>query len=74
MRPTTLAGLAAHHGVALPRSIETLYQYRNFMVFIELFRLAARSLVTASDFARVAYEYIETGHRTRQFAACRVLL
>jgi len=62
IRPTTLAKLAAHHGVALPRSIETLYQYRNFYDFIELFRLAARSLVTAGDFARVAYEYIETGH------------
>ena len=63
IRPTTLAELAAHRGVALPRSIETLYQYRNFYDFIELFRLAARCLVTASDFARVAYEYIETGHR-----------
>jgi adenosine deaminase len=63
IRPTTLAELAAHRGVALPRSIETLYQYRNFYDFIELFRLAACSLVTASDFARVAYEYIETGHR-----------
>ena len=63
MRPTTLTELAAHHGVALPRSIETLYQYRNFSDFIDLFRLAARSLVTAGDFARVAYEYIEVGHR-----------
>src|SRR5262245_28081718 len=34
MRPTTLTELAAHHGVALPRSIETLYQYRNFSDFI----------------------------------------
>jgi adenosine deaminase len=63
IRPTTLTELAAHHGVALPRSSATLYQYRNFSEFIEVFRLAARSLVTAGDFARVAYEYIETGHR-----------
>jgi adenosine deaminase len=63
IRPTTLAECAARHGVVLPRSIETLYQYRNFYDFIALSRLAARSLVTASDFARVAYEYIETGHR-----------
>ena len=54
MRPTTLAALAAHHGVALPRSSATLYQYRNFTEFIEVFRLAARSLVTVGDFARVA--------------------
>jgi adenosine deaminase len=40
-----------------------LYQYRNFSEFIAVLRLAARSLVTAGDFARVAYEYIETGHR-----------
>ena len=64
IRPTTLAEFAAQRGVVLPRSIETLYQYSNFYDFIELFRLAARSLVTASDFARVAYEYIETGHRS----------
>jgi adenosine deaminase len=63
IRPTTLAALAAHHGVALPRTSATLYQYRNFTEFIEVFRLAACSLVTAGDFARVAYEYIETGHR-----------
>jgi adenosine deaminase len=63
IRPTTLAELAAHHGVALPRSSATLYQYRDFSEFIEVFRLAARCLVTAGDFARVAYEYIETGNR-----------
>ena len=63
MRPTTLTALAAHHDVALPRTSATLYQYRNFTEFIEVFRLAARCLVTTGDFARVAYEYIETGHR-----------
>ena len=30
LRPTTLTELAVHHGVALSRLIETLYQYRNF--------------------------------------------
>jgi len=63
MRPTTLTALAAHHDVALPRPSTTLYRYRNFTEFIEVFRLAARCLVTTGDFARVAYEYIETGHR-----------
>jgi len=41
IRPTTLAELAAHRSVALPRSLATLYQYRNFTEFIEVFRLSS---------------------------------
>lgn len=63
LRPSTLAEFAARHGLALPRPVDSLYRYRDFYDFIELFRLAARSLVDADDFARAAYEYIEDGHR-----------
>ncbi|MGE0314143.1 MAG: adenosine deaminase [Lautropia sp.] len=63
LRPATLAELAARHGLALPRPIETLYRYGSFYDFIALFRLASRSLVKADDFARVLYEYVSDGHR-----------
>ncbi|MFN0305159.1 MAG: adenosine deaminase [Burkholderiales bacterium] len=63
LRPATLAALARKHGLALPRAKHTLYQYRGFHDFIEVFRLASRVLVDADDFARVAYEYIESAHR-----------
>ncbi len=63
LRPETLAALARKHGIALPRAEHILYQYRGFHDFIEVFRLASRVLVDADDFARVAYEYIESAHR-----------
>ena len=73
IRPTTLAELAAHRGVVLPRSIETLYQYRNFYDFIELFGWRpAVSSPPATSPRRLRI------HRDRspcqQLAACRVLL
>ncbi len=63
LRPATLAALARRQGLALTRPVDELYRYRNFYDFIELFRLAARSLVVADDFARAAYEYIADGNR-----------
>ncbi len=63
LRPSTLAALAAKHALLLPRPEHALYHYRGFHDFIEVFRLAARVLVDAEDFARVAYEYIESAHR-----------
>ena len=63
LRPATLAALAAKHRIALPRPEHALYHFRGFHDFIEVFRLASRVLVDADDFARVAYEYIESAHR-----------
>jgi len=63
LRPGTLAELAAKRGLALPRPAVALYRYASFYDFIEVFRLAARALARAEDFARVVYEYIELGHR-----------
>ncbi len=63
LRPATLAALATKHGIALPRPVNDLYHYRGFHDFIEVFRLASRVLVDADDFARAAYEYIESAHR-----------
>ena len=63
LRPKTLAALATKHGLTLPRPEHALYHYRDFHDFIEVFRLAARVLVDADDFARVTYEYVESAHR-----------
>lgn len=60
LRPSTLAELAAKRGIPLPRPAETLYRYRDFYDFIAIFRAAGQSLVAAADFARAAYEYVET--------------
>ena len=63
LRPATLVALAKKHGLALPRPEATLYRYSGFYDFIDVFRLAARVLVDADDFARAAYEYVTDGQR-----------
>ncbi|RMX05735.1 adenosine deaminase [Corticibacter populi] len=59
LRPATLAELATRHGLALPRPVETLYQYRDFYDFIDVLRLGAQAVRQAADFERIAYEAIE---------------
>src|SRR5271170_516745 len=64
LRPATLAELATKNGLTLPRPAAELYDFRDFYDFIDILRLSAASLVSAGDFARVAYEALEDGART----------
>lgn len=63
MRPETLADLAARHGVHLHRPARELYAFQDFYQFIDVLRLAGTVLRNRDDFARLAYEAIEDGHR-----------
>jgi len=63
LRPETLGELARKHGIALPRSEEQIYDFEDFYSFMEILRLSATVMRTSDDFARVAYEAIEDGHR-----------
>ena len=64
MRPATLAALARQHGLALPRPVDRLYQYRDFYDFIDVLRLGAQALRSAADSERVVYEAIEDAARS----------
>jgi adenosine deaminase len=63
LRATTLADLARKHRIALPRPAETLYDFKDFYVFIDTLRLAATVMRDGDDFARVAYEAMAEGNR-----------
>ena len=63
LRPATLGDLARKYGIALPRSEEQLYDFEDFYSFIEILRLSATVMRAQDDFARVAYEALEDGHR-----------
>ena len=63
LRPATLGELARKHGIALPRSEEQIFDFEDFYSFMEILRLSATVMRTSDDFARVAYEAIEDGHR-----------
>lgn len=63
LRPRTLSELARKRGLALPRPEQTLYRYRDFYDFIDVFRLAAQVLVDEDDFARVVHEYVADATR-----------
>lgn len=63
LRPATLADLARRHAVALPRPPERLYEFAGFYDFLEILNIAAAVLREREDFARLAYEILEDGHR-----------
>jgi len=63
MRPETLDALAVKNGVALAKTGRELYAYEDFYGFIDALRLAAVVMRDREDFARLAYEAIEDGHR-----------
>jgi len=63
LRPATLSDLARKHEIALPRSEDQVYDFDDFYSFIETLRLSATVMRSQSDFARVAYEAIQDGHR-----------
>lgn len=63
IRPETMTVLAARYQLALPRSGAQLYDFSGFYEFLDTLRIAASALREADDFARVAYEALEDGHR-----------
>jgi adenosine deaminase len=64
LRPATLGALARKHGVPLPRSEETIYDFADFYAFIDTLRLSATVMREPDDFARVIYEASEDGYRS----------
>jgi adenosine deaminase len=61
LRPTTMAELAAKHGVTLPRPPAQLYEFADFYDFIDILRRGAQVVVDQGDFARVTYEALQDG-------------
>jgi len=63
-RPGTIAELAARHGVTLPAGdAAELFRFTDLDQFLKVYDVVCRSLVTADDFHRIAYEALEDGAR-----------
>lgn len=63
LRPATLVALARRHGVQLPGDAEDPYSFEDFHAFLAILRLSATVMRSQQDFAQVAYEALEDGHR-----------
>src|SRR5262245_50504280 len=64
LRPQTVVDLAAKHDITLPTDDGGhIYDYETIYEFLEIFRLVNSTVVDRDDFARIAYESIEDGHR-----------
>jgi aminodeoxyfutalosine deaminase len=59
VRPDTLRRIAERNDYALPDDLESLYQYRDFMHFLEAFQLVAHSLKHYDDFREIVIAYAE---------------
>jgi aminodeoxyfutalosine deaminase len=57
VRQATLREIARRNGYALPDDLESLYRFRDFGQFIEVFELTAGALQHHDDFRRVVVEY-----------------
>lgn len=65
VRASTVADLAAKHGLPLPAaSAATLYDYERSDEFFELFAFVASTMRDANDYARCVYESLEDGVHT----------
>ncbi len=65
VRATTVAELAAKHGLALPSAgAATLYDYERSDEFFKLFGFVASTMRDAGDYERCVYESLEDGART----------
>ena len=61
-RAATIAELAAKNGVALPVADPAeLFRFTDLNQFLGIYEVVCRSLVTADDFHRIAYEACEDG-------------
>jgi len=57
VRPDTLREIAKRNDYALPDDLESLYRYRDFVHFLEVFQLVAQSLKHYDDFREVVVAY-----------------
>ena len=57
VRPDTLRAIAKRNDYALPDDLESLYRFRDFAHFIEVFELCAHALRTYDDFRQVVLDY-----------------
>ena len=59
VRPNTLRAIAKRNDYALPDNLESLYRFRDFAHFIEVWILTTNALQTAADFRQVVTDYAE---------------
>jgi aminodeoxyfutalosine deaminase len=57
VRPETLREIAKRNDYALPEDLESLYRFRDFEHFIEVWILTTNALRTAEDFRQVVTDY-----------------
>src|SRR5438445_9351551 len=57
VRPDTLRAIAKRNDYALPDDLESLYVFRDFAHFIEVWILTTNALRTAEDFRQMVPEY-----------------
>jgi aminodeoxyfutalosine deaminase len=57
VRPDTLRAIARRNDYALPDDLESLYRFRDFAHFIEVWILTTNALRTAEDFCQVVTDY-----------------
>jgi aminodeoxyfutalosine deaminase len=57
VRPDTLRAIAKRNDYALPDDLESLYRFRDFAHFIEVWILTTNALSTAEDFRQVVTDY-----------------
>jgi aminodeoxyfutalosine deaminase len=57
VRPDTLRAIAQRNDYALPDDLESLYRFRDFAHFIEVWILTTNALRTAEDFRQVVTDY-----------------
>jgi aminodeoxyfutalosine deaminase len=57
VRPDTLRAIAKRNDYALPDELESLYRFRDFAHFIEVWILTTNALRTADDFRQVVVDY-----------------
>ena len=57
VRPDTLRAIARRNDYALPDDLESLYRFRDFAHFIEVWILTTNALQIADDFRRVVTDY-----------------
>ena len=59
VRPDTLRAIAKRNDYALPDDLESLYRFRDFAHFIEVWILTTNALRTEEDFRQVVVDYAE---------------
>ena len=59
VRPDTLRAIARRNDYALPDALESLYRFRDFAHFIEVWILTTNALRTEADFRQVVVDYAE---------------